>query len=495
MKVEARLDRSKPAPGHSSDRAAAGGRTDRGGSPAAREAAALAGALRGGERIAPSPPQSPRPRPGLGQPRRAGASRRDFAAWRIALGGRVLAWLAVSPSARRDLPLASPISHGWIGPVARTLIAGLASRCLIAAGIRLHGRHGRTDAALAAVSTAVWLALFATVTVAAQVYHLVPSFAGLLLAAPPPSAPWPPRWRSGGSRAAWRRSASAARCSRRCSWAAWRAAAAVAAAVRGHRVGGRRAALAALDLAGARRRFAIATPQWVGVPRARRAAGRGRRSPCSSRFGALDGRRPRSASRSARAPRRCAHRVDPAAGAQRARARRSSGVGRARSTLARPSGSCGARGSPTSARRRRRPPARPASRTTLGARGAGARRRARRRRGRAARSTACRCVVGWAAGGARVRRASPAPAAPGHRRRRGARRPRRPPGCSRSRSALLDAPPDDDRRRGATIVAVQLALAVVAAGCFVSGRLAADGPHHAARSLLDADRARARSPT
>jgi uncharacterized membrane protein len=99
------------------------------------------------------------------------------------LGGRVLAWLGgIAVLVGIAFFFALAISQGWIGPGARTLIAGAGALVLLGAGIWLHDHKGRTDAALAAVSTAV-AGLFATVTVAAQVYHLVPAPAGLLLAA------------------------------------------------------------------------------------------------------------------------------------------------------------------------------------------------------------------------------------------------------------------------------------------------------------------------
>jgi uncharacterized membrane protein len=99
------------------------------------------------------------------------------------LGGRVLAWLGgIAVLVGIVFFFALAISHGWIGPAARTLIAGSGALALLGAGVWLHGRKGRTDASLAAVSTAI-AGLFATVTVAAQVYDLVPSFVGLVLAA------------------------------------------------------------------------------------------------------------------------------------------------------------------------------------------------------------------------------------------------------------------------------------------------------------------------
>jgi len=99
------------------------------------------------------------------------------------LGGRVLAWvggLAVLIGVAFLFAIA--ISRGWIGEGARTAMAGAGSLALLAVGVWLREQRGRGEAALAAVGTAV-AALFMTVTVAAQVYELVPASIGLLLAA------------------------------------------------------------------------------------------------------------------------------------------------------------------------------------------------------------------------------------------------------------------------------------------------------------------------
>jgi hypothetical protein len=71
------------------------------------------------------------------------------------------------------LLLALAISHGWIGPLARVILAGGASAILMAGGAWLHARHGRTEAALAMVGTAT-AGGFATLIVAADVYRLIP---------------------------------------------------------------------------------------------------------------------------------------------------------------------------------------------------------------------------------------------------------------------------------------------------------------------------------
>lgn len=98
------------------------------------------------------------------------------------LGGRVLAWLGgAAVLIGLALLMALAISSGWIGEGARTLMAGAAAGVLIAAGIWLHERRGRTDAALAALSSGI-AAMFAVATVASQVYELIPASAALVIA-------------------------------------------------------------------------------------------------------------------------------------------------------------------------------------------------------------------------------------------------------------------------------------------------------------------------
>jgi uncharacterized membrane protein len=98
------------------------------------------------------------------------------------LGGRVLAWvggLAVLIGVVFLFAMAA--SRGWIGEGARVALGALASTVLIVAGIWLHERRGRTDAALAALATGV-SAMFVTITVAAQVYDLVPDLLAIAMA-------------------------------------------------------------------------------------------------------------------------------------------------------------------------------------------------------------------------------------------------------------------------------------------------------------------------
>ncbi|HEY1595948.1 MAG TPA: DUF2339 domain-containing protein [Thermoleophilaceae bacterium] len=135
-----------------------------------------------GERQFELPPETVAPQPVPQRKVERPAPRREVAVEDL-LGGRVLAWLGgIAVLVGIVFFFALAVSHGWIGPAARTLIAGAGALALLGGGIWLHDHKGRTDAALAAVATAV-AGLFATVTVAAQVYELVPSSVGLLLAA------------------------------------------------------------------------------------------------------------------------------------------------------------------------------------------------------------------------------------------------------------------------------------------------------------------------
>jgi len=91
------------------------------------------------------------------------------------LGGRVLAWVGgLAVLIGVAFLFAVGVSQGWIGEGARTLLAGAGSTVLLAMGVWLHERRGRTDAALAAVATGI-AALFVTVTVGAEVYGVLPA--------------------------------------------------------------------------------------------------------------------------------------------------------------------------------------------------------------------------------------------------------------------------------------------------------------------------------
>ena len=98
------------------------------------------------------------------------------------LGGRVLAWAGgLSLFAGLLFLLVIAVSRGWIGEEARTALAAATSLGLLAVGMRAYERHGRTDSALAATAAGI-AGLFASVVVAAQVYALIPAAAGLAIA-------------------------------------------------------------------------------------------------------------------------------------------------------------------------------------------------------------------------------------------------------------------------------------------------------------------------
>jgi len=90
------------------------------------------------------------------------------------LGGRALAWIGgIATLLGIVLLLGLAISHDWIGPVVRVLLAGAGSVALLTAGMWLHDRRGRTEAAVAMVGTAT-AGAYATLVVAADVYRLIP---------------------------------------------------------------------------------------------------------------------------------------------------------------------------------------------------------------------------------------------------------------------------------------------------------------------------------
>ena len=124
-------------------------------------------------RPAPMPPPRPSPPPA---PKRAAVDLEDL------LGGRVLAWVGgLAVVLGVAFLFAVAVSRGWIGEEVRVLLAGAGSLGLLSLGIWLHERKARGDAALAAVSAGI-AGLFVTVTVAAQVYELIPSAAAMALA-------------------------------------------------------------------------------------------------------------------------------------------------------------------------------------------------------------------------------------------------------------------------------------------------------------------------
>src|SRR4051794_35781698 len=98
------------------------------------------------------------------------------------LGGRVLAWLGgAAVLVGLAFLLALAIASGWLGELARTLLAGGASAALVAGGIALHERRGRTEAARAMVGTGL-AGAFLTLAVATRAYDLLPAALALPLA-------------------------------------------------------------------------------------------------------------------------------------------------------------------------------------------------------------------------------------------------------------------------------------------------------------------------
>ena len=98
------------------------------------------------------------------------------------LGGRVLAWAGgVAVLAGIAFLLAIAVSRGWIGPAARTALAGTFSLGLIGAGTWLYEHRRRSDAALAALSAGI-AGLFTTVAVGGPVYDVLPAAVALTLA-------------------------------------------------------------------------------------------------------------------------------------------------------------------------------------------------------------------------------------------------------------------------------------------------------------------------
>jgi uncharacterized membrane protein len=98
------------------------------------------------------------------------------------LGGRVLGWVggaAVVVGVAFFLVMAA--NRGWIDETTRVLLAFVGSTALLGTGLYLHEKQGRTQAALAAVATAI-AALYMTLTAATQLYDLVDPVLALVFA-------------------------------------------------------------------------------------------------------------------------------------------------------------------------------------------------------------------------------------------------------------------------------------------------------------------------
>ena len=95
------------------------------------------------------------------------------------LGGRILACvggLAVLLGVVFFLVMA--VSRGWIDEPTRVVLAFVGSTALLAVGLYLYERRGKTDAAIAAVAAAI-ASLYASLTAATQLYELVSPTLGL----------------------------------------------------------------------------------------------------------------------------------------------------------------------------------------------------------------------------------------------------------------------------------------------------------------------------
>jgi uncharacterized membrane protein len=138
------------------------------------------------DRPAPQPQPQPQPRRAAQQveaPQPPPSARRQSGlSFEDLLGGRILALIgAVAVVLSGAFFFALAISSGWIGEAARTVMAAGASAGLFALGVWLHERRGRTYASLSLTGAALACS-FLAVTVAAEVYNLIPASVALVLA-------------------------------------------------------------------------------------------------------------------------------------------------------------------------------------------------------------------------------------------------------------------------------------------------------------------------
>jgi uncharacterized membrane protein len=128
----------------------------------------------------PAPfPSAPRPAPAAPAP----APVREPLDLEELLGGRVLGWVGgITVVLAAVLFLVTAIHNGWIDEPTRVVLAFLGSTALIAVGVWLYERKGRSQAARA-TTAAGFAALYLSDTTATAVYHLVSSGPGLLVAA------------------------------------------------------------------------------------------------------------------------------------------------------------------------------------------------------------------------------------------------------------------------------------------------------------------------
>lgn len=129
---------------------------------------------------APARPVTPEPSPA--RPARPAPSLPSID-FEDVLGRRVLGWVgATAVLIGVALFLTMAAQRGWIDETTRIVLAYFGSTALLAAGVYLFERQGRTQAALAAVATAI-AALYATTTAATTHYGLVEPVVGLGIAA------------------------------------------------------------------------------------------------------------------------------------------------------------------------------------------------------------------------------------------------------------------------------------------------------------------------